>query len=136
MPSPGGHRPGCLPASPGSPGTDAHSPRGTVSTVLPSGSVILHLAGSQPNKKLCMNILFCTWHSFYFCRKEKFEKSKSITSGCQSCGVSEGCCFWTPPRTENQPLQTGHQLRGDARDQAPFPDSGELGRARRPGSRR
>ena len=98
MPSSGGHRPGCLPASSGSPGTDAPQPLGhSLHGTAFGHSAILHLAGSQPNKKLCMNILFCIWNSFYFCRKEKFGKSKSITGGCQSCEVCEGALLLDTP---------------------------------------
>lgn len=53
MPRSGGHRPGCLPASSGSPGTDTHSPRGKVSTALPSGTVSSFISLARDLIKSC-----------------------------------------------------------------------------------
>lgn len=92
MPSSGGHRAGCLPASSGSPGTQAQPPGHGLHGTAFGHSVILHLAGSQPNKKLHINILFCIWNSFYFCRKEKFGKSP-LPVGVSPAESVRGRCF-------------------------------------------
>lgn len=47
------------------------------------------------NKRLCINILFYMLNSFYFCRKEKIEKSKFVIRESQFCmsvgDVAFGC---------------------------------------------
>lgn len=66
------------------------------------------------NKRLCINILFCMLNSFYFCRKEKIEKSKFIIRESQFCMSVGGRCFWMPFRRKSRhrkleihPLATG-----------------------------
>lgn len=51
---------------------------------------LLHLAGLQPNKKLHMNISFCTLNSFYYCRKESSKKGESILGRHQSSASAGG----------------------------------------------
>lgn len=84
------------------------------------------------NKRLCINILFYMLNSFYFCRKEKIEKSKFVIRESQFCMSVGGRCFWMPFRRKSRHRKLEiHPLQ---RDPTPCPASRERvgGRQARP----